>query len=158
VRLARIRLPHVPHEFAWSADGQRLYVNLHRSIAIYDAGGRRTGRIWMPGRQEVSTFVPARRGPLVAVARRAAGSRSSQVALMAPGARERVLFAADGPFTRLRFSPSGRWLLVAWPVADQWVFLRPGATGARRVLAAAGVTRRIGSPGFPQLSGWCCPP
>ena len=50
-RLARIRLPHVPHELAWSADGSRLYVNLHRSLAIYDARGRRTGRIWMPGRQ-----------------------------------------------------------------------------------------------------------
>ena len=77
---------------------------------------------------------------------------------MGPGARDRVLFRADGRFTRLRFSPSGRWLLVAWPLADQWVFLRPGATGARRVLAAPGVTRRIGSRGFPQLSGWCCPP
>ena len=108
------------------------------------------------GRQTVTTFVPARSGSLVAVARRSGAS--SEVALMGPGARDRVLFRADGRFTRLRFSPSGRWLLVAWPQADQWVFLRPGATGARRVLAAPGVTRRIGSPGFPQLSGWCCPP
>ena len=52
-RLARIRLPHVPHEIAWSADGRRLIVNLHRSLAIYDASGRRTGRIWMPGRRTV---------------------------------------------------------------------------------------------------------
>ena len=69
-RLARIRLPHVPHEIAWSADGRRLYVNLHRSLAIYDASGRRTGRIWMPGRRSATTFVPARSGSLVAVARR----------------------------------------------------------------------------------------
>ena len=110
----------------------------------------------MPGRATVTTFVPARSGSLVAVARRS--GTSSEVALMAPGARDRVLFRADGRFTRLRFSPSGRWLLVAWPQADQWVFLRPGATGARSVLAAPGVTRRIGSRGFPQLSGWCCPP
>jgi dipeptidyl aminopeptidase/acylaminoacyl peptidase len=156
-RLARIRLPHVPHELAWSADGRRLYVNLHRSLAIYDASGRRTGRIWMPGRQTVSTFAPPRSGTLVAVARRAATGQASEVALMAPGAAPRVLFRADGPFTRLRFSPSGRWLLVAWPSADQWVFLRPGATGARRVLAAANVTRRLGASGFPQVSGWCCP-
>jgi hypothetical protein len=155
-RLTRIDLPHVPHEFAWSADGRRLYVNLHRSIAIYDARGRRTGRIRMPGRATVTTFVPARSGPLVAVARRSGAS--SEVALMAPGERDRVLFRADGRFSRLRFSPSGRWLLVSWPQADQWVFLRPGATGARRVLAASGVTRRIGSRGFPLVSGWCCPP
>ena len=75
-RLARIRLPHVPHEMAWSADGRRLYVNLHRSLAIYDARGRRTGRIWMPGRQTVTTFVPARSGSLVAVARAERGARA----------------------------------------------------------------------------------
>ncbi len=155
-RLTRIRLPHVPHELAWSADGRRLYVNLHRSLAIYDARGRRTGRIWMPGRQTVTTFAPARRGSLVAVARR--DGAAGEVALMGPGARDRVLFRADGRFTRVRFSPSGRWLLVAWPPADQWVFLRPGATGARSVLAAPRITRRIGSAGFPQISGWCCPP
>ena len=97
-----------------------------------------------------------RQGSLVAVARRS--GTSSEIALMAPGARDRVLFRADGRLTRLRFSPSGRWLLVAWPQADQWVFLRPGATGARSVRAAPDVTRRIGSSGFPQLSGWCCPP
>jgi len=157
-RLARIRLPHVPHELAWSADGRRLYVNLHRSLAVYDARGRRTARIRMPGRRTVSAFAPARTGTLVAVARRAAGGRSSEVALMGPRERSRVLFRGEGPFTRLRFSPSGRWLLVAWPSADQWVFLHPGATGTRSVLAAARVTRRIGAAGFPQVSGWCCPP
>ena len=155
-RLARIRLPHVPHEIAWSADGSRLYVNLHRSIAIYDARGRRTGRIWMPGRQTVTTFVPARGGSLVAVARRE--RTSSEVALMRPGGADRVLFRADGRFTRLRFSPTGRWLLVAWPLADQWVYLRPGASGTRQMRAAAHVSRRFKARGFPQLDGWCCPP
>jgi hypothetical protein len=155
-RLARIRLPHVPHELAWSTNGPWLIVNLHRTLAFYDSGGRRTARIRMPGRQTATTFVPARSGSLVAVARRSGAS--SEVALMGPGVPDRVLFRADGRFPRLRFSPSGRWLLAAWPLADQWVFLRPGASGARRVLAAPGVTRRIGSRGFPQLSGWCCPP
>jgi dipeptidyl aminopeptidase/acylaminoacyl peptidase len=157
-RLARILLPHVPHALAWSADGRRLYVNLDRSLAIYDARGRRTARLRMPGRQTVTDFAPARRGTLVAVARRAASGAWSEVALIGPGTPTRVLFRGDGRFSRVRFSPSGRWLLVAWPLADQWVFLRPGASGAARVLAAARVTRRIGSPGFPHLSGWCCPP
>ena len=152
--LARVQLPHVANGIAWSADGTRLYANLHRSIAIYDARGRRTGRIRMPRRWTATTFVPARGGSLVAVARRS--DTTSEVALMAPGARDRVLFRADGRFTRLRFSPSGRWLLVAWPLADQWVYLRPGASGASRVLAATRVSRRF--RGAPQVSGWCCPP
>jgi hypothetical protein len=154
--LARIQLPHVANGIAWSADGRRLYANLHRSIAVYDARGRRVARLRMPGETTATTFVPTRRGAGVAVARR--NGRSSEVALMAPGARDRVLFRADGRFTRLRFSPSGSWLLVAWPLADQWVYLRPGAAGARRVLAAPRVARRFGASGFPQLQGWCCPP
>ena len=152
--LARIQLPHVANGIAWSADGTRLYANLHSSIAIYDARGRRTGRIRMPLHWTATTFVPARGGSLVAVARR--NETTSEVALMAPGARDRVLFRADGRFTRLRFSPGGRWLLVAWPLADQWVYLRPGASGASRVLAATRVSRRF--RGAPQVSGWCCPP
>jgi hypothetical protein len=144
----------VPGKLAWSADGTRLYVNLHRSIAVYDARGRRTRRLWMPGRQTVTTFEPAQQGSLLAVARREA--TASEIALMRPGSPDRVLFRADGRFTRLQFSPSGRWLLAAWPLADQWVYLRPGAAGAAQLKATADVSRRFGARGFPQLQGWCC--
>jgi hypothetical protein len=54
--------------------------------------------------------------------------------------------------------PDGRWLLVAWPLADQWVYLRPGTTGATRVRGALEVSKRFKTSGFPQLGGWCCPP
>jgi hypothetical protein len=154
-RLVRIDLPHVPGKLAWSADGTRLYVNLHRSIAIYDARGRRTGRLWMPGRRTVTTFEPAHGGSLVAVARYR--HTVSEIALMRPGGPDRVLFRADGRFTRLQFGPGGRWLLAAWPLADQWVYLRPGAAGAARVQATTDVSRRFDARGFPQLRGWCCP-
>jgi hypothetical protein len=155
VRLARIQLPVVSGQVAWSADGARLYARLHRSILVYHGSGRRVGRIRMPGRQTVTTFVPARAGHLVAVARRE--HIVSEVALMG-GSHDDVLFRADGRFTRLRFSPDGRWLLAAWPLADQWVYLRTGNAGASRVITAEHVSRRFDVEGFPQLSGWCCPP
>jgi hypothetical protein len=97
----------------------------------------------MPGRQTLTEFASAGSGGLVAVSRLAPGGRSSEVALMGPRSRSRVLFRADARFTRLRFSPSGRWLLVAWPLADQWVYLRAGACGPSKVLAAPNVTRRF---------------
>ena len=155
VRLARIQLPFVSGQIAWSADGTRLYARLHRSIAVYGARGRRISRIRMPGQQTVTTFTPARSGHLVAVARR--DHTVSEVALMG-GNRDDVLFRADGRFNRLSFSPTGRWLLAAWPLADQWVFLRTGASGASRVITSANVSRRFKVRGFPQLRGWCCPP
>ncbi|MDP9293924.1 MAG: hypothetical protein M3O90_05790, partial [Actinomycetota bacterium] len=157
-RLARILLPHVAGALAWSPDGRRLYVDLHRSLAVYDARGRSARRIGMPGRLTITTFAPAGSGGLVAVARRDPDGSRSDVALVGTSSAPRVLFSAAGSFTRLRFSPSGAWLLVAWPDADQWVFIRPGATGAKRILAAPAVSQRFGA-GFPQLGGdWCCPP
>lgn len=111
----------------------------------------------MPGRLTVTTFVPARSGSLVASARRDPDTGRSDVALVGPRTEPEVLFGGDGRFTRLRFSPTGSWLLVAWPDADQWVFVRPGTTGAARVLSSPALSRRFGAGGFPQVGGdWCC--
>ena len=78
---------------------------------------------------------------------------------MRPGGPDRVLFRADGRFTRLQFSPSGRWLLVAWPLADQWVYLRPGAAGGARACRRAPTSAGASAPAASRSSsGWCCPP
>ena len=66
-----------------------------------------------------------------------------------PGRATACCSAPTGASPACASRPRGRWLLVAWPLADQWVFLRPGATGARRVLAAPGVTRRFGVARLP---------
>ena len=156
VRLARIQLPR-------RLRPDRLVGRRHAPVRQPPPLDRRLRRARAPhrphpdaGRQTVTTFVPARGGSLVAVARRDRTVERGRAD--GPGSRDRVLFRADGRFSRLRFSPSGRWLLVAWPLADQWVYLRPGASGAARVLAAPRVTRRFSGRGFPQLQGWCCPP
>lgn len=67
----------------------------------------------------------------------------------------RVLFRGTGDFGQLAWSPDGRWLLVTWPTADQWIFLRVGAR--RRIVPVASITRQFGGGTFPTLAGWCCP-
>ncbi len=69
---------------------------------------------------------------------------------------DRVLFRADGRFTRLRFSPSGRWLLVAWPLADQWVYLGPAPRGPPSVEATARVSA-ASTPAASRSSGLVLP-
>jgi hypothetical protein len=66
-----------------------------------------------------------------------------------------VRFSGTGTFTDLEWSPDGRWILVAWRDADQWLFV--GARGPRRVRAVANVKQQFDSKSFPSLSGWCCP-
>jgi hypothetical protein len=65
----------------------------------------------------------------------------------------RRLFSGAGTFDGLAWSPNGRWLLVAWHDADQWVFVRDGSTP--RIAAASNVSSQFDGS-FPRLEGWCC--
>jgi hypothetical protein len=67
------------------------------------------------------------------------------------------VFAGAG-LGALAWSPNGRWLLIAWPAADEWVFVPAG--GHRRALAVSRIAERFaaagGSGAYPRLDGWCC--
>ena len=64
----------------------------------------------------------------------------------------RLLFRGSGVFRQLAFSPSGRWLLVTWPTANQWVFVHGSAP--HRIVGASRITAQF--RGFPHVAGWCC--
>ena len=75
--------------------------------------------------------------------------RAGQSAVLVGG---RVVFRGTGSFEQAVRSPDGRWLLVTWPTADQWVFVRPGTP--RRIVGASRISVQFG--GFPRVQGWCC--
>jgi hypothetical protein len=59
-------------------------------------------------------------------------------------------------FGGLAWSPDGRWLLVDWRSADQWVFIRSAAV--RRIdVRNIGNTFDSGPEHYATLAGWCCP-
>ncbi len=62
-----------------------------------------------------------------------------------------VVFRGTGTFGQAVPSPDGRWLLVTWPTADQWVFVRPGT---RKIVGVSRISSQFG--GFPRVEGWCC--
>jgi hypothetical protein len=66
----------------------------------------------------------------------------------------RVAFRGTGVFGQATLSPDRRWVLVTWPTADQWVFIRLGQP--RRIVAASRISAQFG--GFPHVAGWCCVP
>jgi hypothetical protein len=70
-----------------------------------------------------------------------------------PRAAPRRLFVGAGPFAGLAWSPDGRWLLLDWPAADQWVFLR---ADGRSIRAVANVSEQFRSRTSPRIQGWCC--
>jgi hypothetical protein len=75
--------------------------------------------------------------------------RAGQSAVVDGG---RVVFRGTGSFDQAVRSPDGRWLLVTWPTADQWVFVRSGTP--RRIVGASRISVQFG--GFPRVQGWCC--
>lgn len=83
----------------------------------------------------------------------------SDVIVYRPGKHPRTLLSVPGSLWQVEWSPDGKRLLVAWPGADQWLFL---PLGRGRGNAIAHISRSIAPSGrptsFPQLEGWCCRP
>lgn len=67
----------------------------------------------------------------------------------------RVRFSGTGTFSDPTWSPDGRWVLVSWRNADQWLFVR--AAGPRRVRAVANVSSQFDSASPPRVAGWIAP-
>jgi len=98
-------------------------------------------------------------GKLVAAVvewRGAGGPRSTVLLFAAAGGSRTRLLTVPGRLGEAVWSPDGR-LLVAWPDADQWLFL-PVGRGRPRALdgIAAAFAPGERTAAFPQVEGWCC--
>jgi hypothetical protein len=154
----------VPAQLAWSSDGRRLLALGARGVRLFDSGGRLVSVLALPtGTHAVrAAFAPT--GHAYALAARTDDGRRSRLTVVQPAdgaTSQRRLLTGAGRFSDLAWSPDGRWLLAAWPDADQWVFVRARSSGAARVeklLAVANIRRQFDSgAAFPRLGGWCCP-
>jgi hypothetical protein len=71
-----------------------------------------------------------------------------------------AVFRGSGRLPDIAWSPDGRWLLVGYPDADQFLFIR--AVGVRRVIPVSGIRREFDPGGetfgtaFPRVVAWCC--
>ncbi|HKO38966.1 MAG TPA: hypothetical protein VJU14_11425 [Solirubrobacterales bacterium] len=85
------------------------------------------------------------------------GTRSAVILFDPEQARARRLLTVPGSLGQVAWSPDGRRLLVAWPGANQWLFLPIGRGQGR---AVANVSRAFAPGGraasFPRVEGWCC--
>jgi hypothetical protein len=113
-----------------------------------------TRRLSLPGGATVvdATLAPERRLVAASVTYwRKHGTRSEVVVYGSEGTA-RTLLTVPGSLGQVAWSPDGRRLLVAWPGADQWLFLPIGKDKGR---AVANVSH-VFSSSFPRVEGWCC--
>ena len=157
--LARVRPGGGPVlDLAWTASGRVLAVLDHDGVRIVEPGGA-TRRLALSGRTGVSLSAAPQGTALAVVARSPRGSRSEVVTLRPGSGEVRSIFAGAGRFSEAVWSPDGRWLLVAWASADQWVFVR--SVDVEGLAAVADVSRQFrgsaaAADGFPRIGGWCC--
>jgi hypothetical protein len=140
-----------PIELEWANNGSRLFVLGRRSLRVLDPRGRLIRRRAMPRTADAVAMAAAPKGAAVAVLLRR-GERSEVVVL--DRGQVRRVFDGAGRFTDVEWSPDGRWLLVAWRDADQWLFIR--SSRVREIAAFKNISRQFESEGFPRIAGWCC--
>jgi hypothetical protein len=145
-------------------EASRTAVRL-REIQVRKLAGRigiGEGReLRLPAGANVRDAALAPRGGTVAVLiwlRRGGAIRSAVLLIdTRSGASRRLLSFVPGRLSELAWSPNSRRLLIAWPEADQWLFL-PAGRGTGR--AVGGISSAF-APGervaaFPRIEGWCC--
>ena len=123
----------------WSSDGARVLVVAQSRVRIL---GGRTGAAVADLRAVDAAFRPGTRQP--ALIRR----RGDTSDVVVGGT---TIFSGRGELVRPTWSPDGRWLLVGWPAADQWVFVRADGASLR---AVANVSGQFRSASFPEVEGW----
>jgi len=143
-----------PRELLWSNDGQRLLVVGAHAVRSYSGDGARRTTLRLTGATAGDAALsPDGRTLAIVVS-------GDQLMIVPAGATRiptRPVLAGAG-LHEVSWSPDGKWVLVSWPAADQWVFVR--AVGAARVAAVGRIAQQFSKGGsaklFPQLEGWCC--
>ncbi len=141
---------------AWSADGQRLLAMSPSAAFIYNASGRLLSRRAAPPGAPIVDAMLSPDGSRLALVLGGSGGAvvTENAAARHPAARRELSGVGLG---QVAWSPDGRWLLVSWPAANQWVFIR--VLGAPRISAVSRITQQFssGTRGrLPGLEGWCC--
>lgn len=143
-----------PRELLWSGDGSRLVVVSAHAVRTYGGSGGRPTILHLPGAAAGDAALSPDGTRLALVL---GGDRVVLVRAGSAGSTVRQLLAGTG-LREVSWSPNGKWVLIGWPAADQWVFVR--AVGSPRVAAVARIAQQFSSGtsarAFPQLEGWCC--
>jgi pimeloyl-ACP methyl ester carboxylesterase len=144
-----------PTSLEWSTDGRYLAVFSPKRVVVLDAAGRVHRTVSMLSAELLTGSFRPGSHELAVVVRLPGRSEVRLVNVDRPGTAP-LLFAGPGAFGDVAWSPDGRWLLVNWPAANQWVFLH--GSKARAVGNIRQQFARDDDLGpLLQLAGrWCC--
>jgi hypothetical protein len=136
----------------WSSDGARLLVLGRSSVRTYRASGALIAAAPTKGQSTAAAFAPGSHRFALVI---------DTVVLLVDADTlrfpSRALFTATTKLSGLAWSPDAKWLLVGWPGADEFVFIR---VEPPKLYAVANVAEQFDpgtpAPQFPTIAGWCC--
>ncbi len=142
---------------AWSPAGDRLLALGREHVTVYGPTGRALATIAAPARSPILDGSLSPNGRQLALVEGGPSGTVTVARLDAHGGTARRVLSGAG-LSQLAWSPNNRWLLVSWPAADQWVFVR--VAGKPRITAVSQIARQFAAAGatspFPRIEGWCC--
>jgi dipeptidyl aminopeptidase/acylaminoacyl peptidase len=136
-------------ELAWTP-GRRLVALGPQAVATFLSTGQGL-RAFGLSDGRFTALDPSPDGRRIAFVTTARGRSEVGVAQTAAGNRLTV-FSGSGLIDAVTWSPDGRWLLLNWASADQWLFVR---VPAKKLVAVSNIRATYGAG--TRFAGWCCP-
>lgn len=151
----RARVSVVPTDLVWSTDGRYLAVTSSHKVLVLTQQGRPHRTVTTLEERFVDAAFQPHTHRVALSIRTQTGSAVGLIDVDHPG-HGKTLFSGPGSFGDFVWSPNGRWLLLSWPTADQWLFLH----GAH-VQAVGNIREQFPRPDHqgPRLQfdqRWCC--
>jgi len=150
-RFAVVRTRLAPRQLDWTPDGHTLVVVGAHTVAIFGARGGQFRRLDRGAAFVVAAAVSPD-GKKVAFVETENGQSSLQLTGIEAGPTKEI-FTGAGVFANAIWAPDGRWLLLDWTTANQWLFLRSPAV--KKILPISNIRANFGAEA--SLVGWCCP-
>jgi Tol biopolymer transport system component len=146
-----IRTRLSPRQLEWTPSGRSLVAVGSHTIGVFARRGPQLRRIDV-GTRIVAAASVSPDGKSIAYIETRRGQSLLQVTGVAAGPT-RQIFKGAGIFSKVIWSPDGRWLLLDWSSADQWLFIR--SVPVKKIVAVSNIRANFGEES--SLVGWCCP-
>jgi Tol biopolymer transport system component len=149
-RTSTVQTSNAPLQLQWSSDGKRLMAVHRHALAIFWQRGPRIRDLDRGAARVVDASISPN-GKSIAFLETERGRSTLQLTGILGGPTGPV-FSGAGTFRSVIWSPDGRWLLLDWNSADQWLFLH---SHAKKIGAVSNIRVNFGENA--RLDGWCCP-
>jgi hypothetical protein len=149
-RGATVQTRDAPRQLEWTSDGKWLVAVERNAVEVFGQRGPRIGGLDRGAARVVDASISPD-GKRIAFIE-TEGTHSTLQLTGVLGGPTGPVFSGAGSFTKVIWSPDGRWLLLDWRSADQWLFIR---RPVQKLVAVSNIRVNFGQEA--GIAGWCCP-